>query len=55
MIGKALIWAEIETLAIVFALARRNGISETHQFMQDLQRYKQKIEQDLIEETEKKP
>lgn len=52
-ISKSLIWAEIETLEIVVALAKRNGIAETHPFMWELQQYKKRIEGDLIEAAEK--
>lgn len=51
VISKNLIWAEIETLEIVVALAKRNGITETHPFMWELLQYKKRIEGDLIEAT----
>lgn len=53
-ISKNLIWAEMETLEIVIALAKRNGLPDTHPFMRDLLAYKKRIEGDLIEVTESK-
>ena len=53
VISKQLIWAEIETLEIVIALAIKNGLPETHPFMRDLIAYKDRIGRDLIEATEK--
>ena len=51
-ISKNLIWAEIQTLDIVVALAKRNGLPDTHPFMWELLAYKKRIEGDLIEATE---
>jgi hypothetical protein len=52
LISKQLIWAEIETLEIVLVIARRNGLAETHPFMWELLRYKQRVAGDLIEATD---
>jgi len=53
-VSKSLIWAEIETLENVIALAKKNNLPETHPFMWELLQYKKRIEADLIEATEAK-
>ena len=52
VVSKNLIWAEIDTLEIVVALAKKNNVPETHPFMWELLQYKKRIENDLIEATE---